>query len=131
MPYAVHDRLNAETGQTEYIVVSSDGIMAPPPYGGPFSSKAAADASCAALKKLSIEDWIAAHPENRRVNHLEGRGKVVHIAPDGRWIQHKGRDTFAVLPPTDFDLEIGEQVDVDKSGEIKLPDQSHGLGMRL
>lgn len=122
----VHEQLNVETKEMEYIVVDSNGIKAPPPYGGPFSSKETAIANCALMKKHSIEDWIAAHTESKRVNQIEGHGKVLHIAADGRWIQNRGRSTFAVHPPTVFELEIGELVSVDKFGEIELPDRDHG-----
>lgn len=130
MPYAVSNRPNTETGKTEYIVVSSDGIMAPPPHGGPFSSKAAADESCAALiKKLSIEEWLAAHIGSKIADLVAVGGKILHIAPDGRWIQNRGGNTFAVYPPTDLELVIGEMVSVDKSGEIELLDRNPGHGM--
>jgi len=115
MPYSVSDRPNAETGKTEYIVISGNGTMAPAPYGGPFLSKAAAAESCAALlKMLSIEEWLAAHIESKIADQTKGHGKVLHIAPDGRWIQNRGHNTFAVYPPTDLDLKIGEMVSVDE-----------------
>lgn len=128
MPYTVSSRQNA--GKTEYIVLNS-GTMAPPPHGGPFSTKEAADANCAALlAKLSIEEWIAAHPDSFKVEQIEGEGKVLHIAPDGQWIQNRGRNTFAVHPATDLELEVGEMVRVDKSGDIEFLDRSrpgHGI----
>lgn len=126
MSYTVRGQPSAKTGEVEYIVVDCNGIKAPAPYGGPFLSKDAAEASCALLKGLSIEEWIALYPERTRNEHIEGTGSVWHISPDGRWIQHKGRNTFTVHPPTEFDLEIGQTVTVDKSGEIKLPDRGAG-----
>lgn len=133
MPYTVSNRPNAETGKTEYIVVNRSGVMALPPHGGPFSSKAEADASCAALlKMLSIEEWIAL-TNSKREDQIEGMGKVLHIAPNGQWIRNKGY-SVAVYPSTeaDVELEIGEMVSVDKSGEIKLLDREpRSLGMRL
>lgn len=133
MPHEVRNRQNTETGEAEYIVVDSNGIIAPPPHGGPFSSKAEADMHCSALLKMrSIEEWIAAHPENIRDEQIEGQGKVLHIAPDEHWIQGRGRNTFAVHPPTDHELEIGELVSVGKSGEIEFLDRnkSQGFSMR-
>ena len=123
MPYSVSDRPNAETGKTEYIVISGNGTMAPAPYGGPFLSKAAAAESCAALlKMLSIEEWLAAHIESKIADQTKGHGKVLHIAPDGRWIQNRGH-TFAIYPPTDLDLEIGEMLSVDRDGKIDFLDR--------
>lgn len=125
MPYSVNDRQNVETGKTEYIVVTSSGVMAPTPYGGPFLSKVAAEENCAALlKMLSIEEWLAAQIESRIADQRAGSGKVLHIAPDGRWIQNRGRNTFAVYPPTDLELEIGEMVCVDEFGEIEFLDRN-------
>lgn len=128
MPYSVKEQPKTGTGITEFIVVSSNGVMAPPPFGGPFLSKAAAAESCAALlKMLSIEEWIAAQIEARITDQISGSGKVLHIAPDGRWIQNRGRNTFAVYPPADRELELGEMVSIDECGEINSLDRSHSL----
>lgn len=128
MPYSVSSRPKAETTEIEYIVVSSHG-MAPHPYGGPFALEVDAIAACERLKKLTIEEWFAAHPESQRGDHIEGHGEVCHIAPDGRWIQHKGRNTFAVHPPTDLDLEIDEMVNVGRDGKIDFLDRRPSSGI--
>ena len=130
MPYTVSRQSNAETGKTEYIVVNSNGIMMPPPHGGPFNSREEADKHCAILEGIEnklAEEWIAAHPDSKRVEQIEGHGKVLHVAPDGQWIQNRGQNNFVVHPATDLELEIGESVRVDKSGDIKRLDR--GLGM--
>lgn len=130
MPYTVSSRSNAETGKTEYIVVNSNGIMMPPPHGGPFNSREEADKHCAILEEIEnklAEEWIAAHPDSKRVEQIEGHGKVLHVAPDGQWIQNRGQNNFVVHPATDLELEIGESVRVDKSGDIERLDR--GLGM--
>ncbi|MBY0575889.1 MAG: hypothetical protein K2P67_04765 [Gallionellaceae bacterium] len=125
---------NPESQEIEYIVLASNGTKAPPPHGGPFSSKEEAIRHCALQEKIeqenmSIEDWIAAHPDSIKVEQIEGYGKVLHVAPDGQWIQNRGKNNFAVHPATDLELEIGESVQVDKSGEIKLLDRSHVPGI--
>ena len=130
MTYTILDRVNAESKEIEYLVVDSNGIIAPPPHGGPFSSKATAEEHRTILQsQRSIEEWIAAHPERRKAEQTEGQGSVLHIAPDGRWIQNKGRNTFAVYPSTDLELEIDELVSVSKSGEIEFLDRGRGPGM--
>lgn len=123
MPYSVSKRLKAGTKEIEFIVVNIDGVIAPPPYGGPFALEVDAIAAREYLKKLTIEEWFAVHSGNQLSDHSEGSGKVYHIAPDGRWIQHRGYGNFGVLPPTDHELEIGEKVRVSQSGEIKLVDR--------
>lgn len=130
-PYVVEKRTNAETEEVEFIVVDSSGRMAPSPYGGPFSSKAEAEANCAALiKKLSIEEWIAL-TNSVRVNQIEGTGKILHIAPDGQWIRNNGL-SITVYPPNEADVElkVGEMVKVNKSGSIEPPKrEEQSLGM--
>jgi len=130
MSYSVSNRPKAGTVEIEYIVVSSHG-MAPHPYGGPFALEVDAIAACERLKKLTIEEWFAAHSESPLSNPTEGRGEVRYIAPDGRWIQHKGRNTFAVHPPTDLDLEIDEMVNVDRDGKIDFLDRRPSPGISL
>ena len=127
MPCTVSNQHNPESQELEYIVLASNGTKAPPPHGGPFSSKEEAIRHCALQEKIeqenmSIEDWIAAHPDSIKVEEIEGHGKVLHIAPDGRWIQNRGH-TFAIYPPTDLDLEIGEMLSVDRDGKIDFLDR--------
>lgn len=129
MPYSVSKRTKAGTEEIEYIVVDSNGMMSPPPYGGPFDTEAEAIAAREFLKKLTIEEWFAIHPENQRDNHSAGYGKVCYIAPDGRWIQHRERGNYGVLPPTDQKLGIGEEVRVSQTGEINIVDRSKRRGL--
>lgn len=130
MSYTVCDRPNVTTGEIEFIVVDCNGSMAPAPHGGPFLSKDEADRNRALLNRLSIEDWIALYPERTRNEPIESIGSVRHIAPDGQWIQHLGRNTFTVHPRTDFDLEIGQALTVDRSGEITVSDRALGHSKR-
>jgi len=132
MSYSVKEQTNTETKETEYIVIDSKGAMASAPFGGPFFSKEVALTACALLTQLTIEAWLAVHSMNNKAEKIEGTGKVLYVAPDKRWIQSKGRDIFAVHEPAECELEIGEMVEVDKSGEIKLLDREpRSLGMRL
>lgn len=128
MPYSVKKQAKAGTQEIEYIVVDFDGVTAPAPHGGPFTLEADAIAARELLKRLSIEQWFALHPDFQRCAHVEGSGRVWYIAPDGRWIHHRGR-SFAVRPSTDLELEIGERVQVSPSGEIKLIDREPRLGI--
>lgn len=128
MPYSVKKQPKAGTQEIEYIVVDFDGVKAPAPYGGPFASETEAIAAREYLKRLTIEQWFALHPDFQQSNHIEGSGRVWYIAPDGRWIQHRGR-SFAVRPSTDLELEIGERVRISQSGEIELIDRGPRPGI--
>lgn len=124
MPYSVSKRLKAGTEEHEFIVVDSNGTIAPPPYGGPFAKEAEAIAAREYLKKLTIDEWFSLYPENQRDNHMAGHGRVCYIAPDGRWIQHRGRGNYGVHHPVELELEIGEVVRIDQTGEIEIVDRT-------
>lgn len=129
MSYSVKEQPKAGTQEIEYIVVDCDGVMAPAPHGGPFASETEAIAAREILKRLTIEQWFALYPDFQQSSHIEGSGRVWFIAPDGRWIQHRGRNNFGVHPSTDLELEVGERVWISQSGEIKLIDREPRLGI--
>lgn len=64
-----------------------------------------------------------------KCEELNGHGKVLDFSPDGWWIQNRGK-SFAVLPLTDLDLKIGEIVQVDKSGNVKMKEKAREKGGR-
>gem|GEM_PF-5048465 len=76
-----------------------------------------------------LQDWKDVNPDMKQTDLLEGEGKVIHVLPDGRWIQNKGRGNFAVQPSSlHIQLEIGNNVIVGKNGSVELLSDKSKLG---
>jgi hypothetical protein len=76
-----------------------------------------------------LQDWKDVNTDMKQTDLLEGEGKVLHVLPDGRWIQNKGRGNFAVQPSSlHIQLEIGNNVIVGKNGSVELLSDKSKLG---
>jgi Large polyvalent protein-associated domain 7 len=69
----------------------------------------------------SIDAWRSEHSEMVETKQLDGSGKVLHVFSDGQWIQNRsGGRQFALQPSSNIEIKIGQNVEVDRRGSVKL-----------
>ena len=69
----------------------------------------------------SIEAWRSGHSEMVETQLLDGSGRVLHVFSDGQWIQNRNRGLqFALQPSSNIEIKVGQNVEVDRRGSVKL-----------
>ena len=69
----------------------------------------------------SIEAWRSEHSEMVETQLLDGSGRVLHVFSDGQWIQNRsGGRQFALQPSSNIEIKVGQNVEVDRRGSVKL-----------
>ena len=69
----------------------------------------------------SIDAWRSEHSEMVETKQLDGSGRILHVFSDGQWIQNRsGGRQFALQPRSNIDIKVGQKVEVDRRGSVKL-----------